>query len=171
MICSISGPLCQPSATAKMPLPAWKTRPVISRLCSLTSQVDTGATHRGSRRFLSPSVYWRRSSVMRVSARGEGGERGEGRLGRPVVGLADIAVDARYRCGRDDACIDRAALGLGLVAPVGGGMARRREGAFQVHLDDGVPLVLAHIDQHAVAQDAGIQHQGIELAEVLYRLV
>jgi hypothetical protein len=71
MICSTSGPLCQPSATAKMPLPAWKTRPVTSRLSSLTSQVATGAIQRGSRRFLSSSLYSRRSSVMRVKAEGE----------------------------------------------------------------------------------------------------
>jgi hypothetical protein len=51
-----SGPLCQPSATANWPLPAWKTRPVISRLSSLTSQVATGAIHFGLRVSLSSSV-------------------------------------------------------------------------------------------------------------------
>jgi hypothetical protein len=60
---------------------------------------------------------------------------------------------------------------LGLVAPVGGGVTGRREGALQVHLDDGVPFVLAHVDEHAVAQDAGVQHDGVELAERLDRLV
>jgi len=45
------GPLCQSLATAKMPLPAWKTRPVSLRLSSLTSRVATGASHLGLRRF------------------------------------------------------------------------------------------------------------------------
>ncbi|MND01706.1 hypothetical protein D3C83_208060 [compost metagenome] len=44
---------------------------MISRLSLPTSQVATGAIHLGSRRFLSSSLYSRRSSVMRVKADGE----------------------------------------------------------------------------------------------------
>ena len=40
----------------------------------------------------------------------------------------------------------------------------RGEGAFQMNLDHRVPLGLGHIDQHAVAQDARIADQHVELA-------
>ena len=46
-----------------------------------------------------------------------------------------------------------------------GGVMRRRERAFQVHLDDRVPIGFFHIDQHAVAQDAGIVDEHVEPAE------
>ncbi len=41
--------------------------------------------------------------------------------------------------------------------------------AAQVHLDDGVPLLRRHLDQRAVAQDAGVVDQGVEPAELLDR--
>ena len=44
-------------------------------------------------------------------------------------------------------------------------MARRREGAAQVHPDDGVPLLDRHVDHHPVTQDAGVVDQDVEPAE------
>ena len=95
---------------------------------------------------------------------GDDGEGGDAGLGRAVVGLAHVAVDARGRRGVDDAGVVRLA-GLGAVAPVLHGVAGRGEGAAQVHLDHGVPLVDRHVDQHAVAQDARVVHQHVEAAE------
>ena len=94
---------------------------------------------------------------------GDDRERGDPGLGRAVVGLADVAVDARRRRGVDEAGVDVLA-GLRPVTPVGGGEVRRAGGALQVHLDDGVPLGLAHVGQHAVAQDAGVVDQHVEAA-------
>src|SRR5689334_10096654 len=54
-----------------------------------------------------------RDAVAAQFARRDHRERGDARFRRTVVGLADIAVDARYRGRRDDARIDRSALGLG----------------------------------------------------------
>jgi hypothetical protein len=42
---------------------------------------------------------------------------------------------------------------------------RRRKRSLKVHLDHRIPLVLGHIRQHAVAQDAGIVDEDIEPAE------
>ncbi len=36
-----------------------------------------------------------------------------------------------------------------------------------MHLDDGVPLGLGHVGEHAVTQDAGVVDDGIEPTEVL----
>ena len=66
--------------------------------------------------------------------------------------------------GVDDAGVDRLA-GLRLLAPVGGGEVRRAGGALEVHLDDRVPLGLGHVDEHAVAQDAGVVDEDVEAAE------
>ena len=92
---------------------------------------------------------------------GDDGERGDPRLGGPVVGLAHVAVDARGRRGVDDAGVVRLA-GLGAVAPVLHGVAGRGEGAAQVDLDHGVPLVDRHVDQHAVAQDARVVDEHVD---------
>jgi hypothetical protein len=39
--------------------------------------------------------------------------------------------------------------------------------ALQVHGDHGVPLLLGHVDEHTVAQDAGVVHEDVEVAERL----
>ena len=39
--------------------------------------------------------------------------------------------------------------------------------ALEVDGDDGVPLLLGHVDQHPVAQDAGVVDQHVEVAERL----
>ena len=40
-----------------------------------------------------------------------------------------------------------------------------------MHPDDVVPLLLRHVENHAIAQDAGDVHEDIELAEFLDRLI
>ncbi len=97
-------------------------------------------------------------------------KRGDARLGGAVVGLAQVAVDARQRRRVDDPGVDLVA-GLGAVAPVGGGVARRGEGALEVDLDDGVPLRLGHVREHAVAEDAGVVDEDVEAAEGVDRLL
>ncbi len=57
--------------------------------------------------------------------------------------------------------------GLRLLAPVGGGPPGRDEVALQVDGDDVVPLLLRHVHQHPVAQDAGVVHEDVEIAERL----
>ena len=64
-----------------------------------------------------------------------------------------------------------AAAGLVLLAPVGGGPAGGGEVALEVDGDDGVPLVLGHVDDHPVAQDAGVVDEDVEVAERLDRRV
>ncbi len=41
------------------------------------------------------------------------------------------------------------------------------EVALQVDVDDRVPLLLGHVDQHPVPQDAGVVDQHVEVAEGL----
>ena len=57
--------------------------------------------------------------------------------------------------------------GLGLRPPVGGRVAGGHEVALQVDVDDRVPLLLGHVDEHPVAQDAGVVDQDVEVAEGL----
>ena len=64
-----------------------------------------------------------------------------------------------------------AAAGLGLLAPVRGGPAARGEVALEVHAHDVVPLRLGHVDEHAVAQDAGVVDEDVEVAERVDRRV
>ena len=97
---------------------------------------------------------------------GDDREAGDAGLGGAVVGLADVAVDARRRRRVDDAGVDLVA-GLRPLAPVVGGEVRGAERALEVDLDDGVPLGLGHVDEHAVAQDAGVVDEHVEPAEGL----
>jgi hypothetical protein len=50
-------------------------------------------------------------------------------------------------------------------------MSSWRKGAFEMHIDDGIPLVFGHVRQHPVAQNAGIVHQNMQHAKVLDGLV
>src|SRR5690606_35078829 len=52
---------------------------------------------------------------------------------------------------------------------VGRGGAHACEGAAQVHVDDGVEVVVAHLPQHGVAQHAGIGDEDVEAAEGAHR--
>ena len=51
------------------------------------------------------------------------------------------------------------------LAPVRRREAGRHEVALQVDVDDVVPLLLRHRHEHAVAQDAGVVDQHVEVAE------
>ena len=85
------------------------------------------------------------------------------RLGGPVVGLADVAVEADRRHGVHHAGVDRVA-GLGPLPPVPRRPLRDEERAAQVHGQDRVPVVLGQVDEHAVAGDAGVVHDDVEPA-------
>src|SRR6185437_3617755 len=54
--------------------------------------------------------------------------------------------------------------GLGLVTPVAGQGAGGAEGRLQLTGDDVVPLLLGHVHEHAVAEDAGVVDQAVDLA-------
>src|SRR5262245_8565595 len=43
------------------------------------------------------------------------------------------------------------------------------EGALQMHADDGIELLLAEIEDHPVAQDAGVVDQNVEPTKLLDR--
>ena len=58
-----------------------------------------------------------RDAVAHELHRGDHGERGDAGLGGAVVGLADVAVDARRRAVLMMRRVERLA-GLGLLAPV-----------------------------------------------------
>ena len=114
------------------------------------------------------------SSVIRVQReRGDGvgldvvlgaldgehpGEPDEAHLGGAVVGLAEVAEDARRRRGRHDPPV-------ALLAHV---LPRRLgdvEGALQVDVDDRVEQVGRHVVERLVAQDAGVVDDDVDAAE------
>src|SRR5699024_1999428 len=89
------------------------------------------------------------------------GEQGDARLGGGVVALAHGAEESGAGGGVDDA--GRAgATGLGLGAPVGGGVPQRRVVRLEVHGGDLVPLLLGHAHEHLVAQESGVVDQHVE---------
>ena len=92
------------------------------------------------------------------------GEGGDTALGGAVVALPDIAEQSRRRGRVDDRGVHRPA-GLRLLAPVLGGGTGGEEVPSQVHPHDGVPLLVGHVDQHAVAEDAGVVHEHVQVAE------
>src|SRR5207247_944908 len=87
-------------------------------------------------------------AVLPEVARRHLGEPADRRLGRAVVRLPRVAEQARARAEGDDPPVAP-------LAHVRAGVAHAVEGALQVHGDDRVPLLLAHVEDHAVAQDAG----------------
>ncbi len=97
-------------------------------------------------------------------------EAGDARLRGAVVRLADVAEDARRARGADDAPAHVLAR-LRLLAPVRGGVLRRREVALEVDGDDGVPLLLGHVHEHPVAEDPGVVDEDVEAAELVDRLL
>ena len=92
--------------------------------------------------------------------RDDGGERGDARLRGAVVGLAEVAEQTRRRRGADDVA---GALGL---APVAHGRAGGQEVAAEVDADHGVPVVLGHLGDRPVAEDARVVDQGVQAAEL-----
>src|SRR5690606_17770682 len=61
--------------------------------------------------------------------------------------------------------------GLRLRAPILGGVAKRGEMPLEVHVDDVVPVVLTHPDEHPVAQESRVVHQDVESTERVDRLL
>src|SRR5439155_23957608 len=86
------------------------------------------------------------------------GEAGDGRLGGAVVGLAGVAPEAGLRAEVDDAAV-------ALLSHEDGGRLDRGEVALEVHGHDLVPLLLAHVEDHAVAEDAGVVDEDIDPPE------
>src|SRR6058998_3307920 len=103
-----------------------------------------------------------RDAVAADVARGDAREPRDAVLGRAVVRLPRVAVDARGGRDRDDPPAP-------LLAHAAGGVPGAVEGALQVDGDDRVPLLLAHVEDHPVAQDAGVVHQDVDRAELLDR--
>jgi hypothetical protein len=54
--------------------------------------------------------------------------------------------------------------------PIQRGWSNRREVASHVHPDDVVPLIVGHIEDHSIAQDAGGVHHDVESSERINRL-
>src|SRR5262249_48382481 len=86
---------------------------------------------------------------------------GDAVLRRTVVRLPRVAEHAGRRGHRHDPA-------PALLAHAGRRVPGAVEGALQVHGDDGVPLRLVHVEEHAVAQDAGIVHENVDGAELAY---
>src|SRR5437870_5268383 len=84
-------------------------------------------------------------------------------FGGAVVRLAR-AAPCRY--GRE---VDKAAPFL--LTETRRGMAADVEGAFQVHGDDRIPFGLTHVEDHAVAQDAGRVDHDVYAAQLAHRPV
>jgi hypothetical protein len=89
-------------------------------------------------------------------------EADEAQLGHGVVGLAEVAVDARGRRGEHHA----AELLLAQVRPRGGRHAVRAE---HVHAVDEVPVVGAHLGVGDVAQDARVVDHDVDAPEGVER--
>src|SRR5262249_58853143 len=103
-----------------------------------------------------------RDAVPAEVARRHLREPADPRLGGAVVGLPGIAEEPRARAERDDAP-------GALLAHRRAGVTDAVERPLQVHREDGVPLLLAHVEDHAVAQDAGAGDQHVEATEALER--
>src|SRR5690606_15196131 len=69
--------------------------------------------------------------------------------------------------GVDDPAVHLPAGLLGLGAPVGGRIAGQQEMTAQVHRDDGVPVLIGHVEQHLVAGDPGVVHDDAQSAQVV----
>ena len=91
------------------------------------------------------------------------GERGHTGFGRGVVALADRAQQPGPGAGVDEPPL-HVLTGFRPIPPVGRGVAGRGEVALEVDPHDGVPLRLAHVGQHPVAQESGVAHQRVEAA-------
>lgn len=87
------------------------------------------------------------------------GEARDAGLGERVVELSRVAVDARRRGDGDDA-----ARGAVADTEVGGRGADEGEGRGAVQRDDGVPLLVRHLVDHAVPRVAGVVDDDVDLA-------
>ncbi len=120
-----------------------------------------------------PRPRVRRQAVDRDAVAAEllGGDQrqpGDPGFGGPVVGLADVAEDPRRARGVDHAAAHLLAR-LRALAPMRPGVPERSEVALQVHRDHGVPLLLRHVHEHAVAEDPRVVHEDVEPAVAVDR--
>src|SRR5439155_27219183 len=92
----------------------------------------------------------------------------DARLGGAVIRLTGIAVQAGGGRDRDDPRIGHVTR-LRSLAPVRGGPARGTERALEVNANHRVPFVLAHVHEHAVADDSRVRDQAVESTEGLER--
>ena len=74
---------------------------------------------------------------------------------KPVVGLSEIAVDARYGRCHDDAT-------KLLLAEIGPGGFGGHEGSPQVDSIDQIPVSVLNLDHRAIPQNSGIIHEDID---------
>src|SRR5262249_20907295 len=81
-------------------------------------------------------------------------------LGRPVVGLAEVAEQPAGGGGDDDPAITL----LTEMRPSG---ADDVVPAVKVHLEHGIPVLERHLVEGAVAQDPGIAHHTVHGAELV----
>ena len=100
----------------------------------------------------------RASSIAQVAANAD-----DAGLGGGVVRLAEVAALAGRRADDDDPAA------LALLAHADRRGARARERAAQVRVDDEVEVLVGHLPQHAVAQDAGVGDHDVEAAELAHR--
>ena len=73
-------------------------------------------------------------------------------------------VDGGFRGGADQAAVNAFA-GLGLVAPVGGGVAHVDEMAAQMHTHDRVKLLVGHAEDGLVATETGVVDHDVQITE------
>ena len=101
--------------------------------------------------------------VGAVALKSQGaGEADQSELGHGVVGLAEVAVEARGRRGHEDAAVFL----LPQVGPGGHGHPLRPQHVDQI---DQVPVLLAHLGEGLVAQDAGVVDDDVDTAEGIQR--
>src|SRR2546430_1833890 len=101
-------------------------------------------------------------AVLPGGARRHLGGPADRRFRSAVVRLPGITEQARAGAEGDDSPVAP-------LAHVRARVAHAVEGALQVHPDDRVPLLLAHVEDHAVAQDAGAGDERVEAAPGLER--
>src|SRR5215510_9599987 len=56
-----------------------------------------------------------------------------------------------------------------LFAPIFAGMASAVKRSFHMNVDHRIPLLLGHVENHPVTQNAGVVDENIELAEAIER--
>ncbi len=104
-------------------------------------------------------------------ARHHEAERGDAGLRGGVVRLTAVAEQSSLRGGEHDATVRRLSRTLGLLAPVRRRETGRHEVALEVNLDDRIPLLLGHVEDRAVAKDARVVDEDVEVAIGLERLL
>src|SRR5204863_2370935 len=90
------------------------------------------------------------------------------RLRAAVVGLARVVEQAGTRRRTDDAGAHLPA-GLGTRPPVSRGPAHRCDVPLEMYAEDAVPVVFGEVDENAVAEDARVVDENVQVAEGLDR--